>query len=104
MVVIIALLVFVCVRGGICKVRHSISVFRKYKILEMKWYPLSTIWISLPQSFLLVATVGEYGDNLRNDLKTNQKSKHSFLHLNLYGLVGINIFMVPCLSIKHAGT
>ena len=76
MVVIIALLVFVCVRGGICKVRHSISVFRKYKILEMKWYPLSTIWISLPQSFLLVATVDEYGDNSRNDLKTNEKYKY----------------------------
>ena len=74
MVVIVAFIVFVCVRGGggICIVRHSISVFRKYKILEMKWYPLSTIWISLPQSFLLVATVGEYGDNSRNDLKTNK--------------------------------
>ena len=106
MVLIVAFIVFVCVRGGggylYSQTLHQ-CIQEIQNLGDEMVSPVNHLDIS-PSIFLLVATVGEYGNNSRNDFKTNKKSKYFFLHLNLYGLVGINIFMVPCLSIKHAGT
>ena len=87
------------------------SCIQEIQNLAMKCYPLSTIWISQP-SILPSCSKRDDDDDANNDTDDDKSplklsldlyfSLHGYL--NLYGLVDINTFMAPCLSINYAAT
>ena len=78
MVVIVAFNSFVCVRVEYLYSQTLHQCIQEIQNLGDEMVsPVNHLDIS-PSIFPPVATVGEYGNNSRNDLKTNKKVRYSF--------------------------